>query len=107
LLKILPQSATWPIEQVDESLVEFQDWMVDEKNPNGITIMNEVEFIKSNPQYLELDRPALGNKNADPDSSSTARNPTENTSRESPSARTNLQVIDEDTALEDDLFGDL
>lgn len=41
----------------EEELVEFQDWMVDEKNPNGITILDEMEFIKRNPKYLETTKP--------------------------------------------------
>lgn len=41
---------------VEEELVEFQEWMVNEKHPNGITILNEMEYIKRNPKYLEVVR---------------------------------------------------
>ncbi|TMW62293.1 hypothetical protein Poli38472_009786 [Pythium oligandrum] len=43
-----------PYEEVQEELVDFCDWMVDEDHPNGITVTDELELIRQHPEYLEL-----------------------------------------------------
>ncbi|GAB9464779.1 hypothetical protein Gpo141_00002205 [Globisporangium polare] len=42
------------IEDVQEELVDFYDWMVDSNFPNGLVVMDEMELIRQHPEYLEL-----------------------------------------------------
>lgn len=39
---------------IEEELVDFCDWMVDENNPNGLIVTDEMELIRMHPEYLEL-----------------------------------------------------
>lgn len=39
---------------IDEELVDFYDWMIDENNPNGLIVTDEMELIRNHPEYLEL-----------------------------------------------------
>ena len=39
---------------IEEELVEFQDWMVDATHPNGIVILDEMDYIKKHPEYLDV-----------------------------------------------------
>ncbi|CCI47489.1 hypothetical protein ABG067_002994 [Albugo candida] len=51
LIKILQGG---PFEEVEEELVEFHDWMVDEAHPNGLIVTDEMELIRQHPEYLNL-----------------------------------------------------
>lgn len=42
------------VEDIQEELVQFEDWMVDPDHPNGIVIMDEMEFMRRNPKYLDV-----------------------------------------------------
>lgn len=42
------------IEDVQEELVDFYDWMVDADHPNGIIVTDEMELIRQHPEYLTL-----------------------------------------------------
>lgn len=39
---------------IEEELVEFHDWMVDEAHPNGLIVTDEMELIRQHPEYLNL-----------------------------------------------------
>ncbi|DBA04320.1 TPA: hypothetical protein N0F65_002082 [Lagenidium giganteum] len=43
-----------PVEDVEEELVDFYDWMVDEQFPNGLVVTDEMDLIRKHPEYLEL-----------------------------------------------------
>ncbi|KAF0775933.1 hypothetical protein AaE_000368 [Aphanomyces astaci] len=38
------------IEDVQEELVDFYDWMVDDEHPNGIVVHDEMDFIQRHPE---------------------------------------------------------
>lgn len=42
------------IEDVQEELVDFYDWMADAEHPNGIVVTDEMELIRQHPEYLTL-----------------------------------------------------
>ncbi|CAK4085568.1 unnamed protein product [Aphanomyces euteiches] len=42
------------IEDVQEELVDFHEWMVDDAHPNGIVVHDEMELIEKHPEYLHL-----------------------------------------------------
>ncbi|TDH72522.1 hypothetical protein CCR75_004876 [Bremia lactucae] len=42
------------IEDVQEELVDYYDWMTDEEHPNGIIVTDEMELIREHPEYLTL-----------------------------------------------------
>lgn len=51
LVKIIAGGA---IEDVQEELVDFYDWMVDDEHPNGIVVTDEMALIREHPEYLTL-----------------------------------------------------
>lgn len=42
------------IEDVQEELVDFYEWMTDSNFPNGLVVTDEMELIRQHPEYLEL-----------------------------------------------------
>ncbi|KAF0694576.1 Aste57867_14564 [Aphanomyces stellatus] len=42
------------IEDVQEELVDFYDWMIDDQHPGGIVVHDEMELIQQHPEYLNL-----------------------------------------------------
>ncbi|ETV76474.1 hypothetical protein H257_09491 [Aphanomyces astaci] len=48
------------IEDVQEELVDFYDWMVDDEHPNGIVVHDEMDFIQRHPEYLDLTQSGSG-----------------------------------------------
>ncbi|OQR92871.1 hypothetical protein ACHHYP_03121 [Achlya hypogyna] len=48
------------IEDVQEELVDYYDWMVTEDQPNGIVVHDEMALILEHPEYLELSKKKEG-----------------------------------------------
>lgn len=42
------------IEDIQEELVDYYDWMADAEHPNGIIVTDEMELIRQHPEYLTL-----------------------------------------------------
>ncbi|ETW05408.1 hypothetical protein H310_03176 [Aphanomyces invadans] len=42
------------IEDVQEELVDFHDWMVDDEHPNGIVVHDEMDFIQRHPEVADF-----------------------------------------------------
>lgn len=42
------------IEDVQEELVDYYEWMADSEHPNGIIVTDEMELIRQHPEYLTL-----------------------------------------------------